>query len=325
MKKRMLMIVVTLGLIGILTGCRSQSDRLLGIKGTNGLGKKAVDNESGVNTFFYSYNGSIGGDSYSYSVVEKDGKHYLEYESMLYGDYDTLTMELDEAFLDQLTALYKEHRLAEWDGYNKYATHVMDGDGFSLNISFGDGASMSAHGSNCYPERYGEFCQQMEALFAPLRDELLEEARQQKIEEGFPGNLDFILAVFKQKGASGSDSYDILISEPGVREKNFDVEILSESGEFLEPGSYRFYTAMDAALIDFAGVQELINKYDLIQWYNYDEAAEDYNNSEWFQISFGFDDGKTLNACGTKHPENYDAFRKEFLELVVKMTENAEQ
>ena len=325
MKKRMLMVVLTLGLIGILTGCKSQSDRLLGIKGTNGLGKKAVDNESGINTFYYSYNGSIGGDSYSYSVAEKDGKHYLEYESMLYDDYGTLTMELEEAFLDQLTALYKEHRLAEWDGYNKYATHVMDGDGFSLNISFRDGESMSAHGSNCYPDRYGEFCQQMEELFVPLRDELLEEARQQKIAEGLPGNLNSILAVFKQKGTSGSDFYDILILEPDVREKNFDVQIESESGEFIEPGSYQFYTAMDAAQIDFAGVKELIDKYDLVQWYNYDEAAEDYNNSEWFQISFGFDDGKTLNACGTRHPENYDAFRKEFLELVVKMTENAEQ
>ena len=321
MKKRVVTIVLALGLVGILTGCRSG----LGIKGTNGIGKKAVDNESGVNTFFYSYNASIGADSYSYSVVEKDGKHFLEYESMIYQDYGTMTMELDVDFLDQLTKLYKDCRLAEWDGYDKYATNVMDGDGFSLRLSFRDGQSMSAHGSNCAPDGYGEFYQKMEELLVPLRDELLEEARQQKIAEGFSGNLDFIMANFKQKGSSGSDSYDIFITMPGVREKNFDVQIKSESGEFLEPGSYRVYTAMDASQIDFAGVQALIEKYDLVQWYNYDKAAEDYNNSEWFQISFGFDGGNTLNACGTEHPENYDAFRKEFLELIVKMTENAEQ
>ena len=325
MKKRMLVLVLTLGLIGVLTGCKSQSDRLLGIKGTNGIGKKAVDNESGVDTFFYSYNGSIGGNSYSYSVVEKDGKHYLEFESMLYGDYDTLTMELDETFLGQLTALYKDCRLACWDGYDKYATNVLDGDGFSLRISFRDGESMSAHGSNCEPDGYQDFYQKMEELFTPLREQLLEEARAQKIAEGFPGKLNFIMAVFKQKGTSGNDFYDIFITEPGVREMNFDVQIQSESGEFIEAGSYQYYTAMDASQIDFAGVQELIDRYDLIQWYDYDEAAEDYNNSEWFQISFGFDDGKTLNACGTEHPEHYDEFRKEFLELVVKMTENAEQ
>ena len=319
------MIVLAVGLIGVLSGCRSQGDRLLGIKGTNGIGKKAVDNESGVNTFFYSYDGTIGGNSYSYSVVEKDGKHYLEYESMVYGDYDTLTMELDEGFLDQLTALYKDCRLACWDGYSKYAANVMDGEGFSLRISFQDGESMSAHGSNCTPDGYNEFFQKMSELFTPLRDELLEEARAQKIAEGFPGKLDFIMATFKQRGSSGSDSYDIFITMPGVREKNFDVKIQSESGEFIEPGSYQYYTAVDADEIDFAGVQTLIEKYELIQWYNYDEAAEDYNNSEWFQISFGFDDGRTLNAMGTEHPEHYDDFRKEFLELVIGMTKNLEQ
>ncbi|MBR5931970.1 MAG: hypothetical protein IKZ95_08115 [Lachnospiraceae bacterium] len=321
MKKRVVTIVLALCLIGILTGCRSG----LGIKGTNGIGKKAVDNESGVNTFFYSYNASIGADSYSYSVVEKDGKHFLEYESMVYQDYGTMTMELDEAFLDQLTKLYKDCRLAEWDGYDKYATNVLDGDGFSLSLSFRDGESMSAHGSNCAPEGYGTFKEQMEALFTPLAETLLEEARQQQIAEGFPGKLDFIMAYFKQKGDSGSDSYDIFITQPGVRDNNFDVKITSKSGEFIEPGEYQYYTAMDVSQIDFAGVQELIEKYDLIQWYNYDEAAEDYNNSEWFQISFGFDDGKTLNACGTEHPEHYEEFRKEFLELIVKMTKNAEQ
>ena len=81
---------------------------------------------------------------------------------------------------------------------------------------------------------------------------------------------------------------------------------------------------MEEDKIDFAGVQALIEKYDLITWYNYDETDEDYANKEWFQMSFGFDDGKTLNAMGTKHPEHYEEFRKEFLELIIQMCSQLE-
>ena len=82
---------------------------------------------------------------------------------------------------------------------------------------------------------------------------------------------------------------------------------------------HQYYEAVEADKIDFAGIQALIEKYDLITWYNYDETDEDYANKEWFQMSFGFDDGKTLNAMGTKHPEHYEEFRKEFLELIIQM------
>ena len=77
--------------------------------------------------------------------------------------------------------------------------------------------------------------------------------------------------------------------------------------------------------IDFASFQALIDKYELINWYNYDETAEDYNNQEWFQISFGFDDGKVLNAMGTKHPEHYEEFRQEYLELIIRICTSLEQ
>ena len=36
-----------------------------------------------------------------------------------------------------------------------------------------------------------------------------------------------------------------------------------------------------------------------------------------FQLSLGFEN-ENLNAHGTEHPEGYDEFRKEFLELLVK-------
>ncbi len=319
MKKRVITILLAMGIIGAFAGCKSNPDPENGISGSDGAGMNAADNQSGVDTFYYAYHGSIGGDSYSYSVNAEDGKHFFVYESMLYPDYGELTREVDGAFLDQLTQLYKDCHLAAWDGFNKTDEYVLDGSGFSLSIAFKDGQSLCASGSNCTPDGYNDFRKKMDELFSPLKKEMLEEKRQEKIAEGISGKLSFMMVNFIQKGSSGSDKYDIFITRPGVREKNFDVQITSVSGELLPEGTYQYYEAVEEDQIDFAGVQALIEKYDLITWYNYDETDEDYANKEWFQISFGFDDGKALNAMGTKHPEHYEEFRKEFLELIIQM------
>lgn len=324
MKKRIFTFLLAMGMIGVLAGCKSAPDPDNGISGSDGAGKDAADNESGVDTFSYSYYGSIGGDSYSYSVTAEDGKHVFVYESMLYPDYGEMTTEVDDGFLDRLYQLYKDCRLAAWDGFDKNNEYVLDGDGFSLQITFKDGTELSARGTNAYPEGYSYFRQALETAVSPVREELLEEKRQEQIAEGFPGKLDFMMANFMQRGTSGSDQYEILISMPGVREKNFDVRIISESGELIPEGSYQYYEAVEEEKIDFAAVKALIDKYELIKWYNYDETAEDYNNEEWFQISFGFDDGKTLNAMGTRHPEHYEEFRREYLELIIQMCQSLE-
>lgn len=324
MKKSIITILLAMGIIGAFTGCKSNPDPENGMSGSDGAGMNAEGDQSGVDTFYYAYHGSIGGDSYSYSVNAEDGKHFFVYESMLYPDYGELTREVDDAFLDQLTQLYQDCHLAAWDGFDKTNEFVLDGDGFSLSITFRDGKSLSAYGSNSTPNGYKDFCEKMEALFSPLKQEMLEEKRQEKIAEGISGKLEFMMVNYMQRGASGSDKYEIFITMPGVREKNFDVQISSESGELLPEGTYQYYEAVEADKIDFAGIQALIEKYDLITWYNYDETDEDYANKEWFQMSFGFDDGKTLNAMGTKHPEHYEEFRKEFLELIIQMCSQIE-
>lgn len=324
MKKRIITLLLAMGIIGALAGCRNNPNPENVTSGSEGAEMNAENNQSGVDTFYYAYHGSIGGDSYSYSVTEEDGKHYFVYESMLHPDYGELTKEVDDAFLDQVTKLYKECHLATWDGYDETNEYVLDGDGFSLSISFRDGQSLQAYGSNSEPDGYRDFCEKMQALFSPLKQEVMEIKRQEKIAEGLPGELTFMMVDFRQRGASGSDKYEAFITMPGVREKNFDVRITSESGDLLPEGTYQYYESVPADQIDFAGVKALIQKYNLVTWYNYDETDEDYMNKEWFQISFGFDDGKSLNAMGTKHPENYEEFRREFLELLISMCSQLE-
>ena len=314
-RRKNLEVWIIMGILTILLsllGCGTKP----GVTGSNGLGKRAKDNESGVVGFYYHYDGTIGGDSFTYQVQKKDDKIMLTYESMEHSDWGEMTKELDEAFLSRLTELYKNCRVAAWEGYRKTNTMVSDGDGFSLSLYFADGKSMSASGMNAHPEGYRDFRDAMNEIFDPVIKELLQEKRQEIIDAGLEGSLTSILAVFMQKGASGSDSYNFLLMDGDIRTNNYDITVHSASGEFFPSGDYRVCRKADDEYLKLEAVQALVEKYDLVRWYDWREASETPNDSEWFQISFGFSGGQTLNAMGTAHPEHYDEFRQDFLSLM---------
>ena len=144
------------------------------------------------------------------------------------------------------------------------------------------------------------------------------------MEKGVSGSLQYVMINFMQQGDSGEDKYEILLSHQREGRKNFDVRIYSVSGEFIEPGKYNYYYDMPDEDIGFDEIRAILERHDLIRWYGWDKAAEDYNNSEWFQISFSFEEGD-ISAMGTAHPEGYDEFRREILEYIVQMIKNAEE
>lgn len=312
-----------LALVFSLTGCSLLRTLVRGERGHRGAGMFAKVNESGTVAFSYRYSGSIGGDSYSYDVKTlDDGSTVFECEYMQHPDYGIMSLPVEKEVLDQLNGLYLEHKLARWDGYDRYATNVLDGDGFGISYGFADGGRMSASGTNAYPEGYSSFVHDMKEILDPYAETACEEAREKQIAQGVEGDPDFLLLNFIQHGSSGADEYYFLISKQGVRTVSFDVRITSKSGEFFPEGSLRYYEDLPDEAIWFDRIGELAEKYELINWYDWDRSAEDYDNTEWFQMSMYFGE-RCISACGTAHPENYDGFRKEFLMLMAEMIDNA--
>lgn len=302
-------------MISSLFGCfRHKGMDVPGLKGRDGIGDKGAPNSSELIGFRYSYNVSRSSGSYTYKIEDNQ----FTYELTGHDEYAEMTEPVDEELLGKLKDLYIESESYKWDGYSKSATNVLDGNGFSVYFRFADGRTCSAGGSNCAPENYDRFCSGMEELLKPLADDIAERGKQKRIAEGFPGNVDSLLANFIQQGDSGDDQYffNIRITDnPSVN--NLDISIHSASGAFLPEGDYRYIGHLDQKYIDFSELNELIETYQLVNWYDYDVAAEDYNNAEWFQIEIKFDDDKHLSAMGTEKPENYDAFRQEFLTYMV--------
>ena len=287
-----------------------------GEEGRDGRGAGAEDNSSGIASFYYSYNGSIGGDSYHYKVCRKDGGWRFFYETMLAPDYGEMEIPADGSAAESLYGLYLSLRIAEWEGYSKYNTMVLDGSGFSLEIRFNDGKYMTASGSNAFPERYRLFVEGISGILGPLADEAMEEARIALIRKGISGALDSAMIYFKQRGASGSDEYDFFITRRGDRSANFDVKVRSFSGEFFPEGSLSLYEDVPDEYTALDGIDALARKHGLIEWLGFEKTDPDYSNKEWFQVSLGFDGGTRIDASGTAYPPGYGEFRKDFLTLM---------
>lgn len=143
-------------------------------KGTNGAGRWARNNKSGISAFQFNYNGTIGGNNYHYRVVKEKESVVFTYESMERRHLGEVKATVDEDVLGRLNELYLNCRIAAWNKYSKYNPYVCDGEGFSLNIKFNNGASLYAGGMNAFPPRYREFYAAMESILNPVRDALLD-------------------------------------------------------------------------------------------------------------------------------------------------------
>lgn len=275
---------------------------------------KTDDGTGRVIYFSFHNDGTIGGDTYNYTVGEQDGKFIFTYEHMMLRDYGEMKAEMSAEQMDALQELYRRHDLSKWDGFDKFDRNVCDGSGFSLYVNLSNGFTMRAHGMNEFPKGFREFCRDMEAVFKPICDRLTEEKRKELVAAGFSGRITSFFAHFLQKGKSGSDSYDVQVSQDGTYMR---AEWSSEDRLFADMPRMDY---TDSGL-ELSGalekLTELVRKHNIISWYDWDKAAEDYNNEEWFQISFNFEEGR-INAHGTLHPEGYDAFRKDFLVWLLK-------
>ncbi len=309
-------IVVLFGLFGYF---QSKANGGLGLRGPNGIGFRGKPNPTKLVGFTYSYRISRGAGSYTYKIADNE----FSYEVMDNEKYAGITAHADEELLAKLKDLYIENESYKWDGYSKSAMNVLDGKGFHINFLFEDGQRCSADGSNCAPENFDQFHAGMQELLKPLADDIVERGKQKKIAEGFPGKVDNVMIYFIQRGKSGSDEYFFSFHPTDSEGKdNLEIRIHSVSGEFLPNGDYKYYGHLDNKYADFSKLDELVEKYQLINWYDYDVAAEDSSNAEWFQVHIGFDDEKRLNAMGTEKPENYDAFRQEFLSYLIEFIDS---
>ena len=122
-----------------------------------------------ITSFSFYCTTSYADGCYSLSLERtEEGVHLLGEDLFLGGRMADAMIE--ETTLDRLGELAGHYRIDRWDGFDKNKKNVSDGSTFTLNITLADGGSVSAHGSNAFPDHYTEVSSEIRNIY----DELME-------------------------------------------------------------------------------------------------------------------------------------------------------
>lgn len=138
MKKRYLFIVLLLSIF-LFTSCGK---------------KEPVKYKVHLTGFTYSY-GNYTKEYCDYSIIS-DNKT-VTYRAHGKKEYSiNIDKEIDYSYMDKLDNLIKENNITDWDGFDKYAKDIEDGNSFSIQIGYDNGDNYYANGYMIFPDNYNE-------------------------------------------------------------------------------------------------------------------------------------------------------------------------
>ena len=115
--------------------------------------------------FELSWSGMMFNSGRTYILTEKNGVNVISVRLEGVSRKDAKTFEVGAGFVRELFDILESGNVASWNGFNKSARNVMDGDRFSFYASLPDGKTVSANGYMSWPEGYGAVSRQVTELF----------------------------------------------------------------------------------------------------------------------------------------------------------------
>lgn len=122
-----------------------------------------------IKEFSFQHTASEATDCYRFELNRSDGEVHLYAEELFYNGRIVDTA-VDENLLARIGELAGTLGVADWDGFDKTAKRGSDGSSFTLNITLTDGSTISAHGSNRFPDNYSLLYAEVNALYVELME-----------------------------------------------------------------------------------------------------------------------------------------------------------
>lgn len=160
--KKKLIILITVLTITLLLGCSKS-----GYSGTAGGKTVYQDVKTDVvelTVYHYSDTPPIAD-----VFVKTDEGVYFKEEA--FKEYKDL-IPVSEDIINKINTWVDEYNIKSWDGFYMTQENVMDGGGFDLNITLSTGETISAHGSNAYPEGYSDANKVLKEIIAEALEEI---------------------------------------------------------------------------------------------------------------------------------------------------------
>jgi len=160
--KKKMIILITLLMVSLLVGCNKA-----GFSGTEGGKTKYQDVETDVvelTVYHYSDTPPIA------DVFVKTDEGIFFKEEAFKESKDLIPVS--EEISNRINNWVDDYNVRIWDGFYMIQEDVFDGGGFDLNITLATGETISAHGSNAYPEGYSEANKVLNEIIAEALEEI---------------------------------------------------------------------------------------------------------------------------------------------------------
>lgn len=115
--------------------------------------------------FELSWSGMMFNSGRTYRLTERSGSHVISVRLEGVSARDAKVFEVGDGFVRELFDILESGNVASWNGFNKSARDVMDGESFLFYATLPDGKTVSANGYMSRPEGYGAVSRRITELF----------------------------------------------------------------------------------------------------------------------------------------------------------------
>lgn len=123
-----------------------------------------------ITSFYFSHTASTTDRCWCLQLTLEGSETHL-YAKELFSGGRVVDVMIENHVLEQLGEVLGTYRVDRWDGFDKNDKRVKDGSNFHLSITLADDSTISAHGSNSFPENYSDVLSAIQTLYYELMEQ----------------------------------------------------------------------------------------------------------------------------------------------------------
>ncbi len=232
----------------------------------------------------------------------------------------------DPGFIEDVEALLEEYRVCAWNGFRGVDRYALDGESFSLGLTYADGSTVTASGSNMFPDGYFAFSGALDGLVQPYIDRYRDSKVPRIIED--EDIVYFSLYFSADDEEYRSACFDVTILLNGYEGKTYFTAEISAAcfdvpeyvqDNMVKRGSgpwYCVYMPLDEA--PFGELQDVLRKRDAVQWNGLDYSSADDSEGPEYRLYVMYSSGEWISVMGRGLPEGFTAMCDELAEAIIR-------
>lgn len=134
-------------------------------------GKQNMNDSQIKYMHFYYSTGTMINAWVRYDVDKTNDKYVASIKPNGISEDDILKVDVNKDFIDRIQSIMEKYNVNKWNSFNKSDPYVLDGNSFSLSLSYEDGTDIDASGYMKYPKNYSEVKSELDSLFMKLYED----------------------------------------------------------------------------------------------------------------------------------------------------------